>query len=318
MLALLEANKGDFVSGQELADRLRITRSAVWKAVRQLRGDGYNIEAATNKGYRLAESSDIISAQSIMPFLRGAAKDYRLDIRKEVPSTNTELKKLAAGGEKAGLVLIANSQTAGRGRLGRSFYSPSDSGIYMSLLLRPACAANAAMLLTSLVAVSAAKALERITGIKIGIKWVNDLYCGDKKIAGILTEGGINMESSALEYAVVGIGINVFTPSFPNEIEAVATSLFPSDNTIRRPSRSEIAAEVLNQIAEDMPLLESRKHIAEYKARSVLIGKQIHVIKGGSRIPAKALDIDGEARLIVEYGDGSVGELLSDDVSIRF
>jgi len=318
MLSLLEGNKGSFLSGQELAKKLSVTRSAVWKAVKLLREEGYNIEAATNKGYMLAQNNDILSAQSITPFLKGAATKFRLDIRKSLPSTNTELKKLATNGEKTGLVLIANEQTAGRGRMGRSFYSPSDSGIYMSLLLRPDLGSDKAVLLTSLIAVSVAKAIEQIYGIEVGIKWVNDLYYGDKKIVGILTEGGIDIESGLLQYAVVGIGVNVFTENFPDELKDIVTSLSTGDKTgVKRFSRSLLTAQILNQIAIDLPMLESKAYIAEYKARSVIIGQDIYVIKKNLRIPAVALDIDENASLVVKYEDGNTETLSSNDVSIR-
>jgi BirA family transcriptional regulator, biotin operon repressor / biotin---[acetyl-CoA-carboxylase] ligase len=317
MLALLEANKGSFVSGQELAESLSLTRSAVWKAVKLLREDGYNIEAVTNKGYRLSRDNDIISAQSMTPFLKGAAVNFRFNIRKSLPSTNSELKKLATNGEKAGLVLIANEQTAGRGRMGRSFYSPADSGIYMSVLLRPELPSDKAVLLTSLVAVSVAKAIEQIASVKVGIKWVNDLYIGDKKIVGILTEGGIDIESGILQYVVVGIGVNVSTENFPDEIKDKAASLTASNNKSSRYSRSQLAALILNQIAVDLPMLESKAFIKEYKNRSVIIGHEIYVLKKGLQIPAVALDIDDNASLVVRYEDGITETLSSNDVSVR-
>lgn len=316
MLSLLEKNKGSYLSGQELAKQLFVTRSAVWKAITLLRKDGYNIEAVTNKGYLLAKNNDILSEQSIRPFLKGGAVQYRLDIRKSLPSTNTELKKQAANGEKEGLVLIANEQTAGRGRMGRSFYSPADKGIYLSLLIRPELQADQAVLLTTLTAVSVAKAIESVVGLTVGIKWVNDLYFGDKKIVGILTEGGLDVESGTLQYAVIGIGINVFTDDFPEEIKDNAASLteINEQNTI---SRSFLTAQILNQIAEDLPLLNSKAFIPEYKSRSILLGKEIYVIKKNLKIPAVALDIDNTASLVVQYEDGSIETLSSNDVSIR-
>lgn len=318
LISIFEENKGDFVSGQYLADKLFVTRSAVWKAIKLLRGDGYKIEATTNKGYRLAESNDIISAQSIAPFLSGKAKHFRLDIRKSLPSTNSELKRLAADGEKSGLVLIANEQTAGRGRMGRNFYSPADSGIYISILLRPDITTDKAVLLTSLIAVSIAKAIEQTTGIKIGIKWVNDLYYNDKKVVGILTEGGIDMESGMLEYAVVGIGVNVFTKDFPDELKNIAASILEDKQSEKqRISRSFLAAQILNQIAIDLPKLESKAHISEYKERSILIGKEIYVLKNNLQIPAYALDIDKNASLVVRYEDGKIETLSTNDVSIK-
>lgn len=314
LLEILEANRGHFVNGQYIADKLSITRSAVWKDVQQLRSAGYIIEASPNKGYRLSEKNDILTEQSILPYLEGKAKDCRVDVRKSLPSTNTELKKLAAGGEKEGKVLIANEQTAGRGRMGRSFYSPSNSGIYMSLLLRPVLSAEKAVLLTTLAAVSTARAIEQVCGISIGIKWVNDLYYNGRKVAGILTEGGINMENGMLEYAVIGIGVNVSTSAFPEEIQNTAASVAVYGRQI---SRAYLAAQILNRLIADLPELETKSYMQEYKARSVILGKEIYVLKKGGQIPAVALDIDENAALLVRYSDGSTEKLSSNDISIR-
>ncbi len=318
ILTLFEANKGSYVSGQELALKFGVSRAAVWKAVKTLQNEGYRISAIPKKGYLLSRDSDIMSSQSISPFLRGEAARLRLDVRKSVTSTNSELKKIAANGEEPGLVLIANEQTAGRGRMGRSFYSPANNGIYMSLLLNPGITSDKAVLLTSLAAVSTARAIERVSGEVVGIKWVNDLYCNGKKIVGILTEGGINMETGALEYAVIGIGVNVFTSSLPVELSNIAGSLTNAEKTEKkRFNRSRLAAEILNQLTEDLPNLERKAHLPEYKARSVILGKDIYVIKNGKKLPAQALDIDENAALIIKYKNGSTETLFSDDVSIK-
>ncbi len=314
LLEILEANRGRYVNGQYIADKLSITRSAVWKDIRQLRNAGYIIEALPNKGYRLSEENDILTEQSILPYLEGKARNCRIEVRASLPSTNTELKKLAACGEKEGKILIANEQTAGRGRMGRSFYSPSDSGIYMSLLLRPELNAEKAVLLTTLAAVSAARAIEQVCGINIGIKWVNDLYYNERKVAGILTEGGINMETGMLEYAVVGIGVNVSTSNFPEEIQNTAASVSANGRQI---SRSYLAAQIINRLIADLPELETKSYMQEYKARSVILGKEIFVLKKGGQIPAVALNIDENAALLVRYTDSSTEKLSSNDISIR-
>lgn len=314
MLAILEANRGRYVNGQYIADKLSITRSAVWKHIKQLRTEGYLIDSSPNKGYRLSAENDILTEQSILPYLEGAAKNCRIEARKSLPSTNTELKKLAACGEPEGKVLIANEQTAGRGRMGRSFYSPADSGIYMSVLLRPQLSAEKSVLLTTLAAVSAAKAIEQVCAVPVGIKWVNDLYCNDKKIAGILTEGGINLENGLLEYAVVGIGVNVSTADFPEEIKNTAGSVSAGGKQVSRPY---LAAQILNRLFADLPKLESKAFLHEYKARSVVLGREIFVIKNGMQIPAVAEDIDENAALLVRYADGRTEKLSSYDISIR-
>lgn len=183
----------------------------------------------------------------------------------------------------------------------------------MSILLRPELHAQKAVLLTTLAAVSAAKAIEKVCGIGIGIKWVNDLYYNERKVAGILTEGGINMETGMMEYAVVGIGVNVSTSSFPEEIKNTAASVANG----RRISRSYLAAQIINHLIAELPGLEARSYMREYKARSIILGKDIYVLKKGEQIPAVALDIDENAALLVRYTDGSVEQLSSNDVSIR-
>ncbi|HBR32513.1 MAG: biotin--[acetyl-CoA-carboxylase] ligase [Eubacteriales bacterium] len=316
ILSMLEENKGIYLSGQELAKRLFVTRSAVWKAINMLRRDGYIIKAVKNKGYMLPHDSDIVSEQSIRPFLRGNAADFRFEIKKTLPSTNTYLKGLAANGEKEGLVIMANEQTAGRGRMGRSFFSPADDGIYMSVLLRPPLKADSAALLTTMAAVSVSRAIENTVGIPIGIKWVNDLYYKDKKIAGILTEGGIDIESGTLQYAIIGIGVNVFTEEFPDDLKDTAASISKSADE-KGVSRPLLAAEILNLLEENLPALDKKNHISEYRARSILTGKEIFVSRGDKKIPAVALDIDENACLVVKYDDGKIESLSSSDVSIR-
>ena len=314
VLEILESHKGIRVSGQDIADKLSITRSAVWKAINMLRAEGYDIPATTNNGYLLVEENDIITEQSIMPYIRGAAKKYSIIVKNRVGSTNSELKKLAAAieYEKEGLVLIANEQTAGRGRLGRSFYSPADSGIYMSVLLRPDLKPKDAMIITAVAAVSAARAIEKRYGIKVGIKWVNDLYYKGKKVAGILTEGGINIENGMLDYVVLGIGVNIFTEVFPDEIKDTAGSLFE-----RKTGRSRLAAEILNHLAVDLKNPLDKSYISEYRERSVILGNEIYVLKNGRKIPAVAVGIEDNARLAVRYKDGKTEVLSSDEISIK-
>lgn len=316
VLKILEENRGKSVNGAKLAESLYVTRSSVWKAVKALQKDGYRITAAPNRGYCLLAQNDILSAESIRPFLRGKAREFRLDVRQTVSSTNTLAKAMAAEGAAAGTVLIAGEQTEGRGRMGRSFYSPGSTGIYLSLILRPQLDLENSLLITTGAAVAVAKAIERTTGLKAGIKWVNDIFVEGRKVCGILTEASINFENGGLEYAVVGIGVNVSTTAFPEALQGIAGSLFtykPED----RPIISMLAAEILNQMAECMDTLTDRKLLQEYRKRQIIIGKHILVLKGNDSRPAKAIDIDDKARLIVEYEDQSRETLSSGEVSIR-
>ena len=316
ILKILEENRGESISGTKLAKELYVTRSAVWKAIKSLQKEGYQITAVTNKGYCLAPYNDIVSAESISPYLKGRAKTFLLDVHHTITSTNTVAKERAGQGAPEGTVVVAREQTEGRGRLGRSFYSPNGSGIYFSIILRPKLSIEDSLKITTAAAVAVARAIDTLAGVEAKIKWVNDIFVHDKKVCGILTEASLNFENGGLEYAVVGIGINISTQDFPKEIEAIAGSIFsqkPGDT----PISSVLVAEVLNNIAEAMDSLTDCKYLEEYRRRSFLLGKNILVIKGGQTIPAKAITIDDNARLVVEYDDHTREALSSGEVSIR-
>ena len=317
VLSELEINRGKAISGTALAEKLFVSRGAVWKAVKSLRNDGYEISAVTNKGYSLSENSSILSKSGIMPFLNDKTKNsVILDIRKSVTSTNTVLKEIAHNGEKQGYVLISESQTAGKGRLGRSFYSPNDTGIYMSILLRPKMTIEDSLLITTSAAVAVSRAIEKLCDRQAKIKWVNDVFVDGKKVCGILTESSLDFESGRLEYAIVGIGVNISTPknNFPDEIKNTAGGFL--DN-IKGNVRCRLIAEILNEFNSQIDNLSSKYYLNEYKRRSLVIGKNITVIKPNEKIQAKAIDIDDKARLVVEYADKTIEHLLSGEVSVR-
>lgn len=316
ILRILEENRGETVNGAELARQLSVTRTSVWKAVKALQQEGYHIGAVTNKGYCLLADNDIISAESILPFLRGRAAGFELDVRQSVTSTNTIAKELAAKGAKEGTVIIAREQTEGRGRMGRTFYSPITSGIYFTIILRPKLTLEDSLLITTTAAVAVAKAIETVAKVKAEIKWVNDIFVQEKKVCGILTEASLNFESGGLEYAVVGIGINIETKDFPRDIRQIAGSIF-SEKPGDSPVTSMLVAEVLNNLSEYMASLTDRHYLDEYRSRSYLHGKDILVLKGEKKLPAKALSIDDKARLVVEYEDHTREALNSGEVSVR-
>ncbi len=316
VLKLLESNRGASISGAKLANELFVTRSTIWKIIKVLQKEGYYIEAVTNKGYCLHTGNDIVSVQSITPYLTRAALDFTLDVRQSVTSTNTLAKEMAASGAKEGTVLIAREQTAGRGRMGRSFYSPDEGGIYFSLILRPKLSIEDSLLITTSAAVAVTKAIEEIAEVPATIKWVNDIFVHEKKVCGILTEASLNFESGGLEYAVLGIGININTKTFPNEIKEVAGAIW-EEKPNSSPITSKLVAQILNNLAEYMISPTDKTYLEEYRKRSFLIGKPILVYKGKDVLSAKAIDIDDKARLIVEYEDQSREALLSGEVSVR-
>ena len=316
ILRILEENRGISISGTKLANELSVTRSAVWKAIKALQKEGYCITAVTNKGYCLAPHNDIVSAESITPYLKGKAHNFHLEVHQTVTSTNTIAKELAAKGSPEGTVIIAREQTEGRGRMGRSFYSPESTGIYFSIILRPKLSIEDSLRITTATAAAVAEAIESVAGVDAGIKWVNDIFVEDKKVCGILTEASLNFENGGLEYAVVGIGLNIATQDFPKELGTIAGSIF-KEKPENDPISSILLAEILNNVADIKDSLTDAKYLEEYRRRSFLIGKNILVLKGGQEIPAKAISIDEKARMVVEYDNHTREALSSGEVSIR-
>lgn len=198
----------DYVSGQELAEKSGKSRAAVWKAIKSLCAEGYDIDAVTNKGYKLTENNNLISAESIKSKL-----DTDIDVfySPTVDSTNNQCKRLLADGKKGIFLVTADEQSAGRGRQGKSFYSPPMTGIYFSLVIRPETTLKNAVTATTAASVAVCKAIETLTDVKPKIKWVNDVYIGDKKICGILTEAVTNFEEGIVDSVIIGIGINIST-----------------------------------------------------------------------------------------------------------
>ncbi len=311
---LLAAHDGEFVSGAAIAAELGISRTAVWKAVRQLEESGYAVEAVKNRGYRLTVASDPISESSILRYL-GENSGYTLEVHDSIGSTNTELKKKADRLPDQYVILSA-AQTAGRGRIGRSFYSPSGTGVYLSVLLHPSLPAAEATRITTAAAVAACRAIEACTDAQPQIKWVNDVYVNEKKTCGILTEGSFNMETGGLDWAVMGIGFNVYEPEggFPKDIAAVAGAI-----SVRRMKdlRSRLAAAFLLRFRELCANLHGADFAEEYRRRCFVPGKRILVLRGGTSRPALALSLDDACGLRVRYDDGSEETLSSGEVSIR-
>lgn len=236
-----------------------------------------------------------------------------------IDSTNTQAKEMAAKGAPHGTVLIADHQTGGRGRRGRSFHSPAGTGIYMSLILRPGCAPAELMHLTCAAAVALCDAVEGSCGIRPGIKWTNDLVCGSRKLAGILTELGLSPKG-CVDYAIIGIGINCCQEEsdFPEDIRTVAGSLHTV--TGKKIHRERVAAAIIDALYRMDEILLSNKDdiLNRYRADCITLGKEISVVKAdGSVRHGTALDIDSEGALIVRFSDGATEAVNSGEVSIR-
>lgn len=332
VLNLLIENTNSYISGQEIAEKLFLTRAAVWKAIKSLQSEGYVIEAVNNRGYCLVLESQPLKGSLIEKELTYARDKIEVIFLDETESTNEDAKKLGnqGYGKSASLdnsrsikaVVVSDYQSKGKGRRGRSFSSPKGSGLYMSFLMYPEVKVEDAYMLTCAAAVATARAISSVSGIEASIKWVNDLYIGDKKICGILTEGALAMETGRLEYAVVGIGVNVFAPheGFPPAIRDVAGAIYEGGKAPEN-VRNRICAAIIDnfmQITDE----GNRDFVKEYRERSNLIGHYVKVnpyADTGKKLDGYALvkDIDENCHLVVEYENGTMEALSSGEVSVK-
>lgn len=317
LLALLEDSKGTFFSGEEIARTLQVSRAAVWKAVNALREDGYTIDAATNKGYRLSPDSDILSPQGIRRFLKPEYRDLDLTVLPTAPSTNALVREKANQGCPEGCIIIACEQTAGRGRYGRQFFSPVDSGVYLSLLLRPtAYSPQQATCLTAAAAAAMCQAIEAVTGQQPGIKWVNDIFLHGKKVCGILTEAAVGLETGALDYMVLGAGVNLYPPAegFPEEIQPIAGSVL---NRSCPEAKNRLVGEFLNRFWYFYTHPECRAYLEDYRTRSLAIGQNVTVLSAGRAVSAYAYGIDDDFRLLIRCENGDTEALSYGEIRIQ-
>lgn len=315
ILALFESSKGQYFSGEEIGKALNVSRAGVWKAVKALRQEGYPIDAVPNKGYCLSRDTDILSCQGVQKYLRHDA--LRVQVQDKVNSTNQAVKALAQEKAPEGTAVIANCQEAGRGRYGRTFYSPQGSGVYLSLLLRPRdWSPESSLGLTTMAAVAVCRAIEAVSGEHPQVKWVNDIYLHGKKVCGILTEGAFSMENGMLEYGIVGIGVNVYAPAegFPPELQSIAGPVFSETFP---DGKNRLAAEILNQLMDCYQNPDPLGHLQPYRDYSLVLGKPVEVISSTGREPATALAIDEHFRLVVQYSDGREAALSQGEVSVR-
>lgn len=223
ILAALRASDG-YVSGQDLCGKFGVSRTAIWKAINQLKQAGYEIEAVQNRGYHIVSTPDILSENELRSIRKTEWLGNKIYYETEIDSTNTKAMKLAEEGAPHGTIVVTDHQINGRGRRGRSWESPAGEAIAMTFLLRPKIDPNNASMLTLLAAMAVARGIEDETGLKAGIKWPNDVIINRKKVSGILTE--MSAQADYVNHIVVGIGINVHIQEFPEELKNIATSIF--------------------------------------------------------------------------------------------
>ena len=317
VLQYLEQHKGESISGQDLADKLEVSRTSVWKAINGLKKEGYQIEATTNKGYQLSIDTDLLSEAAIVPLLSEALKGHRVIAHKTIDSTNLEAKRIVNEDPTFEGVILSEEQTKGRGRLGRVFYSPSESGLYMSLVLRPVADLDNATLITTAAAVAVCQAIETMKGKKPQIKWVNDIFLDGRKVCGILTEGIMDMESRTIGTIILGIGLNFREPEtdFPDEIQSIAGTLFDKKNAAV--TRNQMVAEILNRFYLLYPDLAKRSYLDEYRKRCFVLGEQVTFPQGNETIEAKAIAIDNDGGLVVALPNGETKTLTFGEISIK-
>ena len=323
VLLYLQEHTGEPISGEIMALALNKSRTSIWKAIQSLKKEGYSIESSTNKGYTLSQNNDVLSEQQITQELiqQHHPIDWVIQTMESTTSTNDLAKLYANQNSTTPAIFISEEQTAGRGRLGRKFVSPSKTGLYISLCLFPTIALEDLSLITCATAVACVETLEELTGKSLNIKWVNDLFYQDKKVGGILTEVISDFESQQVQALIVGIGINLIDSpqSFPEELHSIVGSIFSSKEEYNESSfnRNHFIAQFLEKWTFYYQNLSKREFIESYKEHSNVIGKSIKVIEGTQVYHAYAKDIDENGHLIIEKQDKSLHALSYGEVSIR-
>ena len=316
ILAFFERNRGAEVSGQELAERLGVSRNSVWKAIVSLREDGYAIDAGTNRGYVFSPDNDVVSEEGIRAALPGGAPDD-LDIRvhDEVDSTNNEAKRLLSDGLRGPALVVASRQSAGRGRRGRAFSSP-EGGAYLTLVLPGGTAAADATFVTMAAAVAVARAIRSCSACEPRIKWVNDVFVDGRKVCGILTEGTTDLETGTIDNVIVGIGVNTTASDLPVELEDIATGIALNPGCDRNGLVAAIVAELLtlDPLGPDADL---EALVEEYRASSLVIGEHLEYEERGIIFYGRAVDIDETGGLVIEREDGKSVTLHGGEVTLR-
>lgn len=305
-----------YISGQALSRKLGISRTAVWKNIELLRKDGYTIKAVSNKGYRLTDMPDLLMPDEIMCVIKTSRIGKNIIYRQRVDSTNNLAKRIAIN-EQDGTVVIAEEQTYGRGRMGRTWLSPAGVGIWMSIILKPELSPARIYQVTQAAAVAVARSITKFCNVKAGIKWPNDIIVNGKKVCGILTE--MNAEQDRVNFLVIGIGVNVNTAEddIPDDLKAKATSLRQELGSMV--SRKGLVINMLEQLDDVYSIFINQGFkgiIDECKSLSVTLGREVIVTQAGHELTGSAVDIGYDGKLKVETADGMV-EIISGDVSVR-
>lgn len=316
---ILEALRGSqgYVSGQELCEQLKVSRTAVWKQIQRLEADGYQIEAVPRKGYRIIGWPDTIAADEIRSRLKTRWIGKKIRSFSSLDSTNQYAKKAGEENEPEGLLVVADEQTAGKGRSGRRWTTPPGTTIAMTILLRPRIAPDHISMVTLVMGLAIAQACRDLYGIEAGIKWPNDIVADGRKLSGTLTE--MSAEMTAVNYIVIGVGINTNLKEFPEEIASTATSL--ALELGRDVNRAELIAAVLDRFEQDYErFLETQDMsglIDAYNDLLVNAGRAVRVLEPGNEYTGTALGINELGQLLVRRENGTIEKVYAGEVSVR-
>lgn len=317
ILALLRSHIGSYISGEIISKSLSVSRTTIWKHIQTLRQDGYAVESHPRKGYCLRCIPDLLLPDEVTAHLKTSWLGHDIVYYKTIGSTNDEAKIMASAGKPAGTIVLAEKQTCGRGRMAREWFSPSSSGIWLSIILRPRILPKDAPKFTLLAAVAVNQAIVNCTGLPTGIKWPNDIMFQDKKIAGILTE--MNAEMDAVNFIILGIGINVNIQNadLPADLQSLASSL--SILTGYSISRVKLLAEILLQLeilCEEACSDGFVRILNQWRQMAITLGQLVDVTSIERKFCGRAVDIDDNGVLLVETENGR--ELvLAGDVKVR-
>lgn len=316
ILALLREKDG-YISGQELCNRFSVSRTAVWKAINQLKESGYEIEAVPNKGYRLVGQQDVLNKNEIESRLHTKWAGRELYYYESTDSTNLQVKRLMEEGAPEGVLVVGGEQKQGRGRRGRSWQSPPGTNIYMTLGLRPEFQPDLAPMVTLIDALAVAEAVEQTCGLQTRIKWPNDVVIGGKKICGILTE--MSAETGYIHYVVIGTGINVNIKEFPEEIRETATSLYleKGETVLRAPIVAKTMEYFESYYEKFIQTMDLSLLMEDYNKRLVNKDAAVKVLDPQNEFEGTARGIDEKGQLLVERQDGTVETVYAGEVSVR-
>lgn len=316
ILKLLRKANG-YVSGQQICEQLDVSRTAVWKVIRQLKEEGYQIEAVRNRGYRIVEVPDVLTGEELKSLMQTQWAGRNIVYYPETDSTNLRIRELGDAGAPHGTLAVADMQTAGRGRRGRTWESPPGSSIYMSILLRPDIIPGAAPMLTLVMACSVAEGISDCENVDIRIKWPNDVIAGGKKLVGILTE--MSTQIDYINHVTIGVGINVNMTEFPENIRDTATSLrLETGHKVRR---APLIAAIMKRFEENYAVFLKTQDMSglmeKYSGMLINLDRDVLVLGAEDSYKAHALGIDRQGELIVRREDGTEEKIYAGEVSVR-